>query len=869
MKTFRSDENQIKNKTKTTQSANKKRNVKKKKPAKKIYRTNAKKDTGKLANRINGRMRLVAGLVAFCMAALVVYIGIRAALTNEVYERKALSQMNYSSSTLVAKSGEIYDTNMTPIAVSNRVYILIIDPKVIMETEAIDGREGTLETTVKAIAQCFDLDEAALTNTITQSADKNYIRYVPEGWTSKKYLVTESQKEAFDALEEKVNGTEKKKETKTTEAQSVQETESTSSAESEFESPDGAKIVGVWFETEYQRYYPYGNLASKVIGFTTKDSSEGIWGLERYYNEELRGTNGRSYSYIDSSKNLIRDVIEPTDGYSLVSTIDMNLTKIISDTASEWYYETDENGERVRTAKSYSILAMDPNTGAIKAMVTDTDYDLNNPNDLSAFYTDEELATFADNEVKSEEYEKYLEKEQEKLKEQAEASKEKADDDDSSIIEIAAASPYAAYLNEKGEWDHSTYPTTTDVQNEIWRNGIISNSFEPGSTGKVLTYAAAIEEGLITEDTQFDDTHGYLDIGRTMVKCHNYATGGCGIIDAKEAVAQSCNVAFMEIGKILGPELFAKYQQLHNFGQKTGIDLPGEASCEGLLYTADQLGEIELATSAFGQCYNVTMIQMAASFCADINGGYYYKPYTVESILDQDGNVVESVKPTLVRQVISEETSATVRHALEYAVTNGTVYGVQVADKENGVKMDGYDFGGKTGTAQKLPRSEDKYIISLISAAPMSSPQLVLYVVVDEYEGNDEDGSAPVQYLSGRLWYAIKDYIGLYSELDADVNNYDWQSTSSSDDSMSGESLFTDSQGDDAALPVPPAVAAQAQTDSAAENPDENIIDPEAAIADPADANAAPDSNDVIDLPAQPAADPQPDAQPAADPNAQ
>ena len=150
MKTFRSDENQKEKKTQTTQSVNTKHTVKKKK--KKIYSAKAKKDTGKLANRINVRMRLVAGLVAFCMAALVVYIGIRAALTNEVYERKALSQMNYSSSTLVAKSGEIYDTNMTPIAVSSRVYILIIDPKVIMETEAIDGRKGTLETTVKAIA---------------------------------------------------------------------------------------------------------------------------------------------------------------------------------------------------------------------------------------------------------------------------------------------------------------------------------------------------------------------------------------------------------------------------------------------------------------------------------------------------------------------------------------------------------------------------------------------------------------------------------------------------------------------------------------------------------------------------------------------
>lgn len=856
---------------KTFRNNSKKDSKKKKKSPKQVYNDKAKKDNGKLASRINFRMRIVSGGVAACMVLLVGYIGVRSAMTNEEYERKALSQMNYSSSTLVAKSGEIYDSNMTPIAVSNRVYILILDPKVIMETEAISGRAGTLDATVKAMAQCFDLDEADLRNTIEQSSDKSYLRYVPQGSTSKKYLVTEEQKTAFDALEAKVNGTEKKKETQATEVSASGEQESSQSAEEtsveetqanvdvsdQTSADDDAKknkprIVGVWFETEYQRYYPYGDLSSKVIGFTTKDSSEGLWGLERYYNEELRGTNGRSYSYIDSNENLIRDVIEPTDGYSLVSTIDMNLTKIISDTVKEWFSETDENGVG-SSAKSYSVLAMDPNTGAIKAMVTDTDYDLNNPNDLSAFYTDEEIATFADNASKSEEYAVYLEKEQEKLEEQAQnkaesetASSLDGTDTTTDTIEIAMASPYAVYLNEKGEWDHDAYPTTTDVQNAIWRNGIISNSFEPGSTGKVITYAAAIEEGLITEDTQFDDSEGFLNIGRTMVKCHNYALGGCGIISAKEAVAQSCNVAFMEIGNLLGAERFVKYQQLHNLGQKTGIDLPGEASCEGLLYTADQLGEIELATSAFGQCYNVTMIQMAAAFCADINGGYYYKPYTVESILDQDGNVIESTKPTLVRQVISEETSATVRHALEYAVTDGTVYGVQVADMENGVKMEGYDFGGKTGTAQKLPRSEDKYIISLISAAPMSSPQLVLYVVIDEYEGKLNDGSAPVQYLSGRIWSAIKDYIGLYSELDADVNEYDWTASTESD-SMLGESLFTDSEGDNAALPVPPVLTTPEQTDPAVENPEDAIIDPEAAIVDPADAN----QGDVIPAPAE------------------
>lgn len=828
----------------------KKRNQKKNKKnaQKKVYNDKAKKDTGKLASRVNLRMKIVSGLVAACMVFLVVYIGVRSAMTNEGYERKALSQMNYSSSTLVAKSGEIYDANMTPIAVSKRVYILILDPKVILETEDIGGHEGTLETTIKALNECFGLDTEDLRDTITSSPEKSYLRYVPSGTSDKKFLVSEDEKAVFDALQAKVNGTE----TETSEAQTEVEKMSaqaensgsenvqtqaalqTSPAEEESYGPKGAKITGVWFETEYQRYYPYDDLASKVIGFTTKDSSEGLWGLERYYNEELRGTNGRSYSYIDSNENLIREVIEPTDGYSLVSTIDMNLTKLISDAVESWFNETDENGQKIRSAKSYSILAMDPNTGAVKAMVTDTDYDLNNPSDLSAFYTEEEIAAFADNAAKLSEYEKYLEEKEEEKKavEENGDSNETSSQTQEDMLQIALASPYAGYLTDDGEWDHDLWPTTTDAQNAVWRNGIISNSFEPGSTGKVITYAAALEEGLITQDTMFDDSEGFLTIGRTMVKCHNYATGGCGLITAKEAVAQSCNVAFMEIGEMLGAELFVKYQELHNLGQKTGIDLPGEASCEGLLYTADQLGDLELATISFGQCYNVTMIQMAAAFCADINGGYYYKPYVVQSILDEDGNTAESAKPTLVRQVISEETSAVVREALEYAVTDGTVYGIQIGNVKEGIKMDGYHFGGKTGTAQKLPRSEEKYAISVISAAPIDAPQLVLYVVLDEYEGElADDGSAPVQYLSGLLWYTIKDYIGLYSDLDPDVNSYDW-STQAEDDGMAGESIFTDSEGDLDALPVPPAAAAE-QTDPVEENAEDAIIDPDAAIVSP------------------------------------
>lgn len=795
----------------------------KKKKKKPFYNENAKKDTGKLASRINLRMKTISGIAVACMVFLVFYIAVRSALTNEEYEQKALSQMSYSSSTLVAKSGEIYDANMTPIAVSNRVYILILDPKVILETDATKGKEGTLETTAKAVAECFQLNQQEIIDAILASPDKMYLRFVSadEPESTKKTLVSEEQKQAFDQLQARVNGTEEKKEEGSSQESADQTaetadqtTEAAAEETSQAYGPEGARIVGVWFETEYQRYYPYGDLASKVIGFTTRDSSEGIWGLERYYNEELRGINGRSYSYMDSSENLIKEVIEPTDGYSLVSTIDINLTKLISETAEEWFAETDENGERLRSVKEYSILAMDPNTGAVKAMVSSTDYDLNDPNDLSAFYTEEELAFFSENQKKYNEYEESLLKE--------ESTEEKA---------LIVLSPYDIYLNEKGEWDHDTYPTTNDIQNKVWRNGIISNSFEPGSTGKVITYAAALEEGLITKDTIFEDNEGFLQIGNTIVKCHNYSTGGCGVINSMDAVAQSCNVAFMEIGEMLGAHDFVKYQRLHNLGQKTGIDLPGEASCEGLLYTEDQLGELELATSAFGQCYNVTMIQLAAAFCADINGGYYYKPYTVQTILDQNGNVVESAEPVLVRQVISEETSAIIRDTLEYTVLNGTAYGVQVGNVEEGTLMEGYHFGGKTGTAQKLPRSENKYVISLISAAPMDAPKLVLYVVLDEYEGElAEDGSAPVQYLSGLLWYTIKDYIGLYSELDPDVNSYEWKVEAEDDGMGEGEAIFTDSEGNASALPVPPAAAAE-ETE-AIENPD-SIIDPEEALVVP------------------------------------
>lgn len=768
-----------------------------------------KKDIKELRGRINRRMRVTAVISIASIAGLGVFIACQMAENNKEYSQRALSQLDYTNTTIVAKSGEIYDSTMTPIAVSNRVYTLILDPKVIIEYENMNAYEGTLDATARAVAQCFELDFDDVRNAITENSTSSYLRYYVEGNVKKKTVVSEEQKDAFDALEDEINN-------------GKVEEESTSDAV-KASSSSKARVAGVWFETEYRRYYPYNELASKVIGFTTEDTTEGIWGLERYYNDELRGTNGRQYSYINENGELEQDVAEAKDGYSLVSTIDINLTQMISDALDDWLAETDENGELVNHAKAVNVLAMDPNTGAVKAMVTSTDYNLNDPKDLTSFYTDEEIAVFADNQ---DNYDAY----QLSLTEEETETEAKQDDGNINVI-----SPYTMYIDEDGNWDSDNYPTTTDVTNEIWRNAIISNSFEPGSTGKIITFAAALEEGKITPDTIFEDPQGYTIVGNTMIKCHNFSIGGCGTINANMAIAKSCNVSLIQMANLLGSELFTKYQKLHNFGQRTGIDLPGEASCAGLLFTAESMGEVDLATNSFGQCYNVTMLQMAAAYCADINGGYYYQPYTVEKLLDSNGNVVEEKEPVLVRQVISEDTSAKVREAMRLTVTEeGTGYGVQVADRQRGILMEGYDFGAKTGTAQKLPRSENKYILSVISAAPMSEPKMLLYVTLDEYSSAEfgEDNSAPAQYLSGMIWNAIKDYIGLYSDQDVDAESFDWTAIDDQLDGLGeGNSIMSNIDGNEEAIPIPPQAAAEST--EAIEDPD-SIINPEDAIAAPA-----------------------------------
>ena len=258
-----------------------------------------------------------------------------------------------------------------------------------------------------------------------------------------------------------------------------------------------------------------------------------------------------------------------------------------------------------------------------------------------------------------------------------------------------------------------------DAWNQMWRNFCVNDTYEPGSPAKPMTVAAGLEEGVISQNDTFL-CDGGQDVGGYRIKCSNIY--GHGILTLEQSLMKSCNDAMMQIAAKLGVQRFAKYQKLFGMGQKTGIDLPGEAY--GLIYNADNMGPTDLAVNSFGQSYNSTMIQMAAAFASVINGGSYYEPHVVKQILNDQGSVVKKIEPNLVRETVSQSTSDFVRHALFMTV-----------DDEEGTgkagRVAGYKVGGKTGTAEKLPRSAHNYLVSFCGFAPADDPQLLVYVVID------------------------------------------------------------------------------------------------------------------------------------------
>lgn len=568
----------------------------------------------------------------------------------EEYEKQVLSQQSYGSETIPYQRGEIFDTKGTVLANSVDVYNIILDCKLIN-----DDKDKYMEPTIKALVECFeDVTEEEVRTALAEQADSRY-------FILRRKLPYENI-EAFQKLQAEVNKKGKKV---------------------------NPNVQGVWFEKEYKRQYPYNTLASKVLGFTTS-GNEGIGGLEDYYNDTLNGVEGRSYGYLNTDNNLERTIKEPVNGNSLITTIDLNIQTIIDENIAR--FQEEHRDEEITGAGSQhtGVIVMNPQNGEILGMSDNFTYDLNNPWDLTQYYSQEEANTFSEKER--------LEK-----------------------------------------------------LNAIWQNFCITYTYEPGSTAKPFTVATGLETGKLKETYECD---GVERIGGHDIKCSNRSGHGTETIE--KAVMDSCNDALMGMAIDIGKEDFYKYQNIFNFGLKTNIDLPGEARTDGLIYTVDNTNLTSLVTNSFGQNFNVTMVQLASAFSSLINGGYYYQPHLVRKIIDENGNTVQNMETSPLKQTISKQTSDTVKGYLYKTVSEGT---------GKSAKVPGYSMGGKTGTAQKGNREDKKYVVSFIGFAPVEHPQVLVYVVIDEANvAEDDQSSALATALAKRIFEQLLPYMNIFPD---------------------------------------------------------------------------------------------------------
>ena len=469
-------------------------------------------------------------------------------------------------------------------------------------------------------------------------------------------------------------------------------------------------IKGVWFEEEYRRVYPNGSLACDVIGFTGKDNS-GNYGLEQYYNSVLNGTNGREYGYLNDDETLERTTIPATDGYNIVSTIDGNIQQIVERYIKEFNDEYTNAARTGNGARNVGCIIMDVNNGNILAMAGYPVFDLNNPRDTSAL-----IGSPLVNEKGNIDYE----------------------------AEVITAENIDTLLSD----DAKTYQNL----NYLWKNFCISATYEPGSVAKPFTVAAGLESGKMSGN-EYYTCNGQLHVGDHDIKCHNYKTGGDGTLSVQESIEKSCNVALMLMGRQIGKSTFLEYQEKFNFGLKTNIDLYGESRTSSLVFNTQSMGDTELATSTFGQGYNVTMIQTIAAFASLINGGYYYEPHVVKQITAPDGSIVENISPRVLKQTVSASTSELIRQYCKGVVDNGTGKTARPA---------GYSIGGKTGTAETVPRDKINYVVSFMGYAPTDNPQIAIYVVVDRPNAVFQDDAKYATRIVRNVLTEVLPYMNIY-----------------------------------------------------------------------------------------------------------
>jgi len=438
-------------------------------------------------------------------------------------------------------------------------------------------------------------------------------------------------------------------------------------------------LEGVKVDEDFKRWYPYGSLASKVLGFTGGDN-QGIIGLEVEYEDILAGTDGKILTLTDARGVEISDAgesrIEPVAGHDLYISLDANIQQFAQQAA--------EKVMQKKSADSVSILIMRPDNGEILAMVNVPEFDLNDPFELG--------------------------------------------------IDTSA-------MTEK---------ELTDAQNRMWRNGCLNDTYEPGSTFKIITASAGLEAGVVSLSDRFS-CPGFKIVEDRKIRCHK--VGGHGSEDFTEAAQNSCNPVFIEVGLRLGVEKYYSYFKQFGLLEKTGIDLPGEAAT--IMHKKENMGQVELATVAFGQSFQITPIQLAATVSSLINGGRRITPHFGVEVRDSGGALLKVLEYPAGKRILSEETSETLRGILEKVVDGGS---------GKNAYLEGYHIGGKTATSETLPRSANKYISSFIGFAPADDPQVIGLCVIHNPQGVYYGGTIAAPVIQ-EIFANILPYLGIEKDI--------------------------------------------------------------------------------------------------------
>ena len=581
---------------------------------------------------------------------------------SEYYRSKANDQQ-LSSFTINANRGTIYDADGKILAQSSTVWDIILNANSISEYD-----KDNTEKICRDVAEICGVDYRKLVDECENTNHRYYI------------VKTKVDKETCDAI-------------------------------TQYRIDNKLATYSVYAEENTKRDYPNETLASSVIGFTNFDG-DGVYGIEAYYDEYLRGVNGKLVTALDANGKAMPYQYETRyaakDGNGIYLTIDSTLQ-----------YSLEKNLELVLTQQNVQNRAcgiiMNAKTGAILAMASGPSYNLNQPAVLTDYF-----------QAKLDKYEEELKEDEKNYTEE----------------EIESL------LNQK----------EAVLRETQWNNKAISELYIPGSVFKVVTAAAAVEEELLGSDSYITSCYGVAEVAGTKIKC--WSSAGHGEVDLQLALIKSCNPAFIAIGQLLGPKNFTDYFEAFGLTEKTGVDLPGENTSIYVGY--DNMGPVELASSAFGQTNKLTPLQMITAYAAVINGGYLVTPHVVDKIVDNTGNVIKSNETIVKRQVISEKTSATMRMMLENVVEN---------NGGTNAYMEGYRIGGKSGTSEKLDEYSNenmRYVGSMCCFPPADDPEIIMLVMVDEPMNGQIYGSRVAAPVISAVFSECLDHMGIYAQYTAE-----------------------------------------------------------------------------------------------------